>query len=141
LRTPGGGLEDFVFFVDRSLGKHDVPAALRAAHARVEVHDDHFAVDARDEDWIIEVGRRGWVVLTKDDNIRRRPLERMAVRVARISLFALSGGNMRGVEMGAVLATALPRMIALLRRTKPPLIARVTKAAIVSMLEDFADEK
>jgi hypothetical protein len=48
-----------VFFVDRSLGKHVVPDALRAAGAHVEVHDDHFAQDALDEVWLPAVGQNG----------------------------------------------------------------------------------
>jgi hypothetical protein len=46
-----------VFFVDRSLGKHVVPGALRAAGARVEVHDDHFPQNA------LKVSRSGAVAL------------------------------------------------------------------------------
>jgi PIN domain-containing protein len=141
LRASGGGVENFVFFIDRSLGKHDVPAALRAVGAHIEIHDQHFAIDARDEEWILDVGRRGWIILTKDDNIRRRPLERMAVRAAQVSLFALGGGNLRGPDMGAIFARAMPKMVALLQRTEPPLIARVTKTGTVLILEDFADRR
>jgi hypothetical protein len=39
------------FFLDRSLGKNLVAEALRTAGVQVEVHDDHFAPDAKDEDW------------------------------------------------------------------------------------------
>jgi hypothetical protein len=42
--------EGLVFFVDRSLGKRYVPEALRREGVRVEIHEDHFARDARDED-------------------------------------------------------------------------------------------
>jgi hypothetical protein len=31
----------------------------------VEIHDDHFPSDAKDEVWLAEVGIRGWIVLTK----------------------------------------------------------------------------
>jgi hypothetical protein len=48
----------------------------------VEVHDDHFAPDAPDAVWLRVVGERGWVVLTKDERIRRRPLEREALLTA-----------------------------------------------------------
>ena len=41
----------------------------------VEIHDDHFAPDAKDEVWLVEVGKRGWIVLTKDDRIRYRVTE------------------------------------------------------------------
>ena len=58
--------EPLVFFVDRSLGRRIIPDALRAANAQVELHDDHFPQDARDQTWLAEAGKRGWVVLTKD---------------------------------------------------------------------------
>ena len=38
------------------------------------MHDDHFARDASDETWLGEVGAKGWVVLSKDDRIRRNPV-------------------------------------------------------------------
>jgi hypothetical protein len=37
-----------VFFVDRSLGNKYVPDALRAAGARVEVHESHFPSETED---------------------------------------------------------------------------------------------
>jgi len=42
----------------------------------VAIHDDHFPPDAPDTAWLQVVGERRWVVLTKDERIRRRPLER-----------------------------------------------------------------
>lgn len=75
------------FFIDRSLGSRDVPEALRAAGARVEVHDDHFDQDAEDAIWLPEVGGRGWLVLTKDIRIRRHPLELSALMNAGVGAF------------------------------------------------------
>jgi len=65
-------VDPLIFFLDRSLGKHIVADALRQAGAEVQLHDDYFSQDARDEEWLQEVGRRGWIVLTKDDRIRCR---------------------------------------------------------------------
>ena len=61
-----------VLFLDRNLGKHVIAEALRSAGICVEVHDDHLPIDAPDEDWIALAGRKGWIVLTKDKNIRYR---------------------------------------------------------------------
>ena len=52
-------LEPLVFFLDRSLGKEIIATALRAAGADVRIHDDLFAQDARDQDWLPEVGTKG----------------------------------------------------------------------------------
>jgi uncharacterized protein with PIN domain len=62
----------FVFFLDRNLGTKQVAEALRQAGAIVEIHNDYFLPDANDEEWLPEVGKRGWIVLTKDDRIRYR---------------------------------------------------------------------
>jgi hypothetical protein len=133
-----GGLGSLVLFLDRSLGKREVAAVLRAAGATVEIHDDHFPQDATDADWILDVGRRGWFVPTKDDNIRHRPLEKAAVRVAGVGLFALKGGNLRGAQMAHAFVAALPGMVRLTRRIARPFIARVSASGAVSVLETFS---
>ena len=51
---------ELVFFSDRDLGRA-FPATLIAAGIRVERHDAHFAPDTADEEWIAEIGRRGYV--------------------------------------------------------------------------------
>jgi hypothetical protein len=62
----------------------------------IEFHRDHFAEDAPDEEWLRDVGARGWVVLTKDKTIRRKTVEREAVRHASLALFTLTRGNLSG---------------------------------------------
>ncbi|MEO1685276.1 MAG: hypothetical protein AAFS06_18710 [Cyanobacteria bacterium J06631_12] len=37
---------------------------MRAAGAIVESHVDHFPIDAPDTEWLPEVSRRGWGVIT-----------------------------------------------------------------------------
>jgi len=45
---------------------------LRDAGLDVEIHDDHFAPDAKDEEWLSAVGRKQWIVVTRDERIRYR---------------------------------------------------------------------
>lgn len=123
-----------VFFVDRSLGKHDVPNALRSAGARVEVHDDHFPQAAPDEVWLPTVGRNGWAVLTSDDRIRYRQAEKSAATTARVALFIFTGKRMRGAAIGDALVRALPEMTRLLQVERRPFIAKVTRTGSVSLV-------
>ena len=123
-----------VLFLDRSLGKHVVATALRQAGAHVEIHDDHFASDARDEDWLKDVGRRGWAVLTKDRRIRYRAPELAALRKARVRTFVLTAGDLQGTEMATIFTKALPAINRFAARNPPPFIATITKAGSVSML-------
>jgi hypothetical protein len=71
-----------VFFTDRDLGRHKLPNLLRQGGLQVEVHHDHFEPDAADVDWLPKVAARGWIVLSNDQQIMRRPLEREAVRAS-----------------------------------------------------------
>lgn len=123
--------ENVVFFVDRSLGKRHVVDALRKLGAMVEVHDDHFATDATDAMWIAEVSRRGWVVLTKDQRIRHRPLERAVVIASGAKLFTLTAGNLSGAEMAAVFVRHFSRMSRLAKGEPPPFIALVSRSRVV----------
>ncbi|MEZ5583574.1 MAG: hypothetical protein R3F37_13265 [Candidatus Competibacteraceae bacterium] len=49
------------------------------AGIRIERHDDHFAQDTPDTEWLAEIGKRGWFVLTHDGRIRYKPNEQEAV--------------------------------------------------------------
>lgn len=77
-------LASLTFFLDHQIGRYQVAETLRAAGAKVEVHLDHFAGAMPDTDWIPEVARRGWVLITKDQHIRRNPLEREAYRANKL---------------------------------------------------------
>lgn len=117
------------FFVDRCLGK-TVAAALRAAGADVRVHADFFAPDAPDEVWIPDVAARGWAVLTKDKNIRRRHGEREAALLAAARIFTLSSGNMTGAAMAEVFVRDLDAMEQLALALTPPFLAAVGRDGI-----------
>jgi predicted nuclease of predicted toxin-antitoxin system len=127
--------EWWVFFVDRSLGRKIIPDTLRAAGEEVRVHDEHFPQDAKDEVWLAEAGRQGWVVLTKDKNIRYRAIELQALLAAKVRAFVLTArGDLSGVEVGQIFVKALPAMKKLCASTKPPFIARVSRDGSVSLV-------
>jgi hypothetical protein len=123
-----------VFFIDRSLGRKIVAQALREVGETVEIHDDHFAPDAKDEIWLVEVGKRGWIVLTKDDRIRYRATERTALMSAKVKAFVLISSQLQGPEMAAAFVKALPRIKRLIAKHAPPFIGRVSRNGNVSPL-------
>ncbi len=121
-------------FIDRSLGRKKVASALRQAGAQVEVHDDHFPPDANDEHWLTAVGERGWLVLTKDLQIRRRATERQALMRAGVGAFVLTARGLDGAQMAETFVKALPAMRRFVSRNQPPFIARITRDGSVSLL-------
>lgn len=75
--------------------------------------------------WLAEVTHRGWVVLTKDKNIRRNEVERAAIVTSGAACFMLGRGDLSGATMGRVFVEALPRVRRVLRRYEAPLGASV----------------
>jgi hypothetical protein len=89
------------FFVDRSLGK-SIVEGLRTAglvvHSMANVYGEDRAQRLPDEVWLRDAGEHGWIVLTKDDAIRRRPAERDAMIEAAAQVFCLTTAKLRGVD-------------------------------------------
>jgi predicted nuclease of predicted toxin-antitoxin system len=99
----------------------------------VEIHDDHFARDEEDRVWLRSAGEWGWVVLTKDQKLRYRPLEIEALRASKARVFVLTAGNLRGVEIGAVFLGALTQICKVLQSVPGPFVARVSKLGKVTI--------
>ncbi len=116
-----------VLYLDRALGRHTVAVALRTAGLTVEIHDDHFDQDARDVDWLPAVAAKGWVILTKDAAVARRPLERDAIDIAGARVFAFSNANVPGSAVASGFLIAWPKMLALIKSRAGPFIAVVHK--------------
>ena len=122
------------YFIDRSLGDRIVAEALRTHGLTVHVHKDYFPPDAKDEDWLREVGQRRWVVLTKDKMLCYRETEITALLAAKARAFVLTSGNLRADEMAAAFIKALPKMEHCLRKVKGPFVARVTRGGKTDLL-------
>jgi hypothetical protein len=115
-----------IFYLDRCLGK-TVAAAMVTAGAEVRLPDDYFAQDAPDEVWIPEVAERGWVILTKDKNIRRRHGERETALLSEAKLFTLSSGGLRGSVMAAIFVKQLETMELMALALTPPFLAVISR--------------
>jgi hypothetical protein len=116
-----------VFFIDRSLGKIDVPDALRSEGYRCELHDSHFEQQTEDAIWLRDVATHQWVVLTKDERIRYRPLEFQALVEARVRAFIVVCGNVRGIETAEILRRAMPKILKVIASQRGPFVYYVYK--------------
>ena len=86
------------------------------------------------------MGRRKWIVISKDKNIRKRLLEREALMQANVRAFVFTGGNVSGVEMGEIIVRAMARALKLLESTPAPFIARITAAGDVAVIDTDEDD-
>lgn len=95
------GLPDL--FLDRSLGRKQVPNLLRAAGLNLITLAEHYGIPAdeqvADTDWLELAGRNGWAVFFKDARIRGRTAEREAVKEFRVRCFCISSQRLTAGQM------------------------------------------
>ena len=126
--------EQIVFFTDENLGRHTVPEALRLAEEQVIAFHERFSSGTRDQVWLPEVGRNGWILLTKGSRIRYRRNEMQALLSSKTRSFVLVSSNLPGAEIAQIFVKALPRMKRLCQRQRPPFIAHVHKDGTVALM-------
>lgn len=106
--SPANSPQPRRYFIDRSLGRYDVPGGLRAAGVDVVVIADHYgerrAQEMPDEEWLRDVRAQGWIVLTKDTNLTRvqangQPSKELAALVAADAVvFCIMSGNLSAAD-------------------------------------------
>jgi len=131
-------IDSFIIFLDENHCRNPhLLQTLEDASVRFESHLKHFEPGTEDTAWLPEVGRNGWCLLTTDKRIRKRPLEREAVRVHAIRMFYFSTNSVSGPEMGNALRKALPRMKQLFLQQPPPFTASINRSGDVALKDDF----
>jgi PIN like domain len=131
--------ESTTFFIDRCLGNKLIVETLRAAGVSVEIHDDHFGKNTQDVDWIPEIGKRGWIILTKDARIGKNKIERLAVTDAGVRMFVLVSQNLSGADMASIFLEAIPEMEKFILKNIAPFIAKVDRYSKVNAWKNHLD--
>ena len=134
LSAASGPPEPLTFFIDAALGRVMVAEALRREGLNAVFHDEVFPQGSPDEEWLPELGRRCWVLLTKDDRIRSTTAQRQILLAAGVRAFILSGANLPGPAMAEAFRTAAKRMQRVALGERHPFIARVTPSGEVRLL-------
>jgi hypothetical protein len=113
--SQAGTAGQLAFFIDRSLGRKHLAAALGglglAVHTMASVYGEDLAQELDDEQWLADAGKNDWVVLMKDDKIRRRPAERDALVAAKVRAFCLTNAQLRASEQSARFVDNMDRIL------------------------------
>lgn len=111
------------FLIDRSLGRLAVPTALRSVgstvHTLADVYGEEAAQETQDVEWIRLAAQRGWIVLCKDDRIRRRPAERDALTEGNVRAFCLTNANLSFADQAAYFTVNRHRILQAARKQGP----------------------
>lgn len=117
-----------LLFIDRCAWSRRLGEALAAAKIPFIAHHEKFAPACPDEVWMMEAGRQGWVVITRDQAIRRKPNELKAFREAKLIMFALASGNASAEDTARLVVDLYPKILRKAKAANPPAMFSVTLA-------------
>lgn len=122
------------FFVDRSLGAHVVPDALRNAGWVLETMDERYGADdsqlIQDTRWIEEATDRGDVILCKDLRIARNPLEAAVIHRTSARAFGLARRDIDGPAMARCFLINEQRIFRMAQRAGGPYVVSVSEEGL-----------
>jgi len=117
---------NLTFFLDRTIGRHDLPERLRKLGLSIEIHYDHFRPDESDVVWISEIGERGWVVLSGDKKIGRKVNEILEIITAKVKMFILADRKPSPDRHEHAMRRHLESIKVLAEYVPPPFMVKVT---------------
>jgi predicted nuclease of predicted toxin-antitoxin system len=112
------------FFIDNNLSPH-LAHGMKAFQEDVTHLTDHFLPETADEEWLPHVGQNGWFLITRDERIRKNPLELSAIRKHAVGAFFLGGKNRTRCDLIRQLVRHFPRMKELAAKTRRPFAYRI----------------
>jgi hypothetical protein len=113
-------------YIDESLSQKYLADELRARKLEVFIRADKFGPGVTDPEWLTEAGRQKWIVLTKDEAIRRRRNEMTALTNAGVRAFVLAAGEMTGPEQASLFGSIVAKIRQYVAELRPPFVVRVS---------------
>ncbi|MGH6931244.1 MAG: hypothetical protein ACREEE_02295 [Dongiaceae bacterium] len=104
-------LEQAVFYLDQSIYSRGLLARMRELGAVVRHAGEAFPSATRDEMWLAQCGARGWIVLMRDQHVRRRPLELAALRAAKVVVFVCTAGQATAEDTANAVSRLIHRFV------------------------------
>jgi len=121
-------------FLDENLAGKRLPEGLRKDGLTVKLLHEEFQRGILDADLFPLVGKQRWILLTKDNQIRRRPLEVDAFIAARLRVFVFESAEMTSEEMLDAFRGAVSAIDRVVRNQKPPFVMRIGRNGRVTAL-------
>jgi hypothetical protein len=123
-----------LLFIDRDAWSNALGDALTANSVPFVAHKQLFDSDSPDGEWIARVSDEGWIGITRDKNIRRKPNEIAQIRASRAMICVFTSGNLSAAATASTLITALPRIYELWRNPIRPVLYSIHQNATLAML-------
>ena len=86
------------FFFDNNISQH-LTDGIKAFGEDVIHLKEIFPQDTSDAEWLKYIGERQFVLITRDERVRRNPAELSALRIYKVGAFFLGGKNLNKCKL------------------------------------------
>lgn len=125
-----------IYFLDENVDGPMLTEALRAARFEVRPFRECFELGTEDAHWISVVASSGWIIVTRDIAIKRRPAERAAWISANAIVVMLRGDHpLSAADMAATLIRIRMRLEHFIHKRVPPMIIDVRTDGDIELKE------
>ena len=112
------------FFIDNNLS-HSLANGMRAFGEDVDHLKDHLPEDTPDREWLKYIGEKEYILITRDDNIRRNPAELKSLKDYSVGAFFLGGKNRTRWQLIQQLVRNWPRIKKFAAKQSKPFAFRI----------------
>ena len=124
-----------VLFFDRDVGT-SLPRALDLLKlpTPIEYHQTHFPIDSPDDEWMSEIGNRGWTLIGHDSRHHLERAELSAIKQYGMGCFYLWGSEAKRWEKALCFLRAYERILSVMAQAETPYIYRIGKTGRLSQV-------
>lgn len=122
-----------ILYLDRNIGKHDVPKLLKSSNIDFKIHDDHLPQNANDESWVKLCSENNWIAITLDNRLQHNMPVKLTAKENPTAIFVINSGNMRGVELGELLVNNYEKIIKFTLKSKKSFLATLSRNGNISL--------
>ena len=115
-----------ILFFDRSTGR-GFANALKCLDIQTKYGDQLFAPDTLDDEWLPDVGRRGWVLCTQDYSHHENENEALAIKQYKIRCFYVWGSEATKLDMMRAFLRGYDKMLEVIENETPPYIYKLDR--------------
>ena len=121
------------FFLDETNDTKFVVEALRARGIKIKRASEYFPSGTLDKDWLPQVAKNGWLILTRDANWRYDKFEKSTFIRIKARAFVIQEGkvNLNDEEIASLVFKALPAIKDFTRNNSAPFLAKILKSGKV----------
>lgn len=115
------------FYLDETNDSNVLVEALRAYGFKVKRHSEYFSKGTEDEQWLPVVGRKGWLILSRDSQWKYNDVEKAALAHEKARAFIISEGKnkMSDEAIAEAVFKAKNVISKLVKNTPPPFTAKI----------------